>query len=304
MEEKLPKATHQGVLTIGAVRIPCAVLDDGTRVLRERSIAKALRKKGGGAHWKRKRLLEDGALFPEYVSAKNIEKFIDNDIKETLLNPITYLTKMGKQVGGIEATLLSEICNIWLKARENGALSSAQEKTAKQAEILMRGFAHVGIVALVDEATGYQEIRDRLALQAILDKYVTDEWAKWTRTFPDEFYKQLFRLKGIDYPPLKINKPSYVGHWTNDIVYSRLAPGVLKTLREKNPRRASGHRARRHHQHLTRDLGHPILTEHLSNTTFLMRGCTKWSDFKRKLNRAMPKYGDTIELNIDEPEDE
>jgi hypothetical protein len=39
----------------------------------------------------------------------------------------------------------------------------------EKAEMLMRGLAHIGIIALVDEAIGYQEVRDRLALQAILD---------------------------------------------------------------------------------------------------------------------------------------
>jgi len=32
------------------------------------------------------------------------------------------------------------------------------------AEILIRGFAHIGIIALIDEATGYQYDRDHEAL--------------------------------------------------------------------------------------------------------------------------------------------
>jgi len=40
-------------------------------------------------------------------------------------------------------------------------------------------------VALVDEATGYQEIRDRLALQAILDRFLRKELAAWAKRFPD-----------------------------------------------------------------------------------------------------------------------
>ena len=69
----------------------------------------------------------------------------------------------------------------------------------------------------------------------VYKKYLTDEWAKWTKTFPDDYYKELFRLKGIPYPPVSINKPSYVGHWTNDLIYNRLAPGVLKELKKKIP---------------------------------------------------------------------
>jgi len=277
--------------------------DDGRRILRERSVARALGKKGSGAHWQRKRNIEKGAILPEYVSAKNLEPFIDDDFRNTLINAITYKMKSGNEASGIEATALTEICNIWLKAREKGALYNTQENTAKKAEILVRGLAHVGIIALVDEATGYDKIRDRLALQAILDKYLTDEWAKWTKTFPDEFYKGLFRLKNIPYPPAPANRPLYVGHWTNDIIYSRLAPGVLKDLKVKNPRLQTGYRRRRFHQYLTRDIGHPTLKDLLSNVIFLMKSCTKWDDFKRRLNRAQPKYGDTIPLDLKYPED-
>src|SRR4030042_6601884 len=69
--ENLPKATHQGKLNLVEMEIPCAVLEDGTRILRERSVAKSLGKKGSGAPWQKKRNAEKGALLPEYVSAKN-----------------------------------------------------------------------------------------------------------------------------------------------------------------------------------------------------------------------------------------
>jgi hypothetical protein len=197
--------------------------------------------------------------------------------------------------------VLPKICEIFLDAREAKALLPSQMNTAKQSEILIRGLATVGIIALVDEATGYQEIRDRIALRKILDKYITDEWAKWTKTFPDEFYKELFRLKGVPYPPSAgSKKPSYVGHWTNDVVYSRLAPGVLRELKKQVPRMPGGSRKRKFHQHLTPEVGHPALKDHLSKVIFLMRGFNKWSDFKRALERAAEKYGDTIQLPLDD----
>jgi hypothetical protein len=197
---------------------------------------------------------------------------------------------------GYDAILLPTACEIWLAARQAGALQSQQLEKAMQAEILMRSLAKVAIIALVDEATGYQDIRDRVALQAILEKYIKDEWSKWTKRFPNEFYRELFRLKKIDFPQPGQQKPSYVGHWTNDIVYSRLTPGLQKRLKEINPRTASGSRARKHHQHLTEDLGVPELERHLSNVTFLMKTCDSWDEFKLKLDRAATKFGDTMPL--------
>jgi len=189
-----------------------------------------------------------------------------NDLVVAIQNPLIFKSNVGgRETQGYEATVLMDLAEIILEARDAKALKTDTEKRyAIAADILVRSLAKVGIVSLVDEVTGYQEVRDRLALQKILEKYITDEWAKWTRTFPESFYKELFRLKGIPYPPSSGRKPSYVGHWTNDIIYSRLAPGVLTTLREKNPRNQLGNRPRKHHQYLTRDYGHPELKQHLS----------------------------------------
>jgi hypothetical protein len=125
-----------------------------------------------------------------------------------------------------------------------------------------------------------------------------------TKTFPDEFYRQLFRLKNLPYPASSSKRPSYIGHWTNDLVYSRLAPGVLEKLKGVNPRTDSGHRARKHFQHMTDDYGTPELRNHLQNLIFLMRACTTWSDFYRKLQRSAPKHGNTLPLEFLESKDE
>ena len=77
---------------------------------------------------------------------------------------------------------------------------------------------------------------------------------------------------------------------------------MLAELKKKNPRSANtGERKKKHHQFLTRDYGHPALTEHLSNVTFLMSGCTIWDDFKKRLDIAKQRYGKTTEMDLDDP---
>lgn len=290
----LLKATHEGEMQIGKVTISCAVLENGKRVLTQsdfmRALGRARQAKGRGSY-------DADVNMPAFLTAKNLKPFISKDL-EVASSQIQFRTIRGVKAFGYFAEILPKVCDVFLDAENAGALTHNQKHIAVQAQILMRGLAHVGIVALVDEATGYQEVRDRKALQAILDKFLTDEWSKWSKTFPDDFYKHLFRLKGIKYPPLdRRNKPSYVGHWTNDIVYSRLAPGVLKELKSKNPRDIeTGMRKRKHHQFLTRDFGHPVLTQYISNITFLMAGCADWNDFKIRLDQARPKYGDTMQI--------
>jgi len=241
-----------------------------------------------------------GGLLKDFLEKESIKPFISNDLAMEFENPKRFI-RPGR--GGIpavayEATILPRLCDAILEARRQTAhLGKRQKEIADQCEMITRALAKVGIIALVDEVTGYQEVRDRIALQKILDAYLTDEWAKWSKTFPDDFYKELFRLKLVPFPPAEsTQKPSYVGHWTNDIVYARLAPGVLKTLRDKNPRLPTGERARKHHQYFTRDYGHPELKQHLSNIVFLMRTCRTWEEFRQRLDIAAPKFGDTMSL--------
>ena len=136
--------------------------------------------------------------------------------------------------------------------------------------MLLRGFARVGIIALVDDVTGYQEIRARNALATILEKFIAQELQPWTKTFPYDFYKQIFRLKRWSGPE-GVKRPSIIGHYTNDIVYARIAAGVLDELQTKNPTLPSSHRKNKHHQWFTPEPGHQKLKEHLAAVIALMR---------------------------------
>ena len=161
----------------------------------------------------------------------------------------------------------------------------------------MRGLARVGIVALVDEATGYQEVRDRLALQEILSKYISGALLEWTKTFPDLFYREIFRLKGWEWKAGKMSQ--LVGRYTNDLVYERLAPGVLEELRLKNPVSDRGYRLHRHHQWLTRDIGHPALTNHIYRLLGMMEASDNWTNFKHKVDAKLPKPNSTVAMDLD-----
>lgn len=302
MKEKLLEAVYSGTLDIAGQKIPCAVLDDETRVLRERSVARALGKKGSGAYWQKKKS-EKGALLPEYISTQNLNEFINEETREQLLNPITYKLRSGNEANGMPATLLPEICNIWLQAREKGALYKNQENTAKKAEILMRGLAVVGIIALVDEATGYQDFRTRKILEEYLNKFIAKELRPWTETFQEDYFKEMFRLRGLPYNPDTAKRPQYFGHYTNDFVYSRMAPKLVDELKKKNPRTPKGYRKHKNFQWLSEDFGHPKLREHLAAVIALMRAATKWEGFKRSMERALPKYGDTMVLPIPDGEE-
>lgn len=293
----LPKATHKGELEIGDIRIPCAVLENGRRVLTETGVTNAIVGSRSGASRRKKKVGDGGAPNPVFIAPDRLKSFISKEMTEGPLRPVEYLDN-GRMIVGFDASILPAACEVWLTARDAGVLQMQQMNKARRAEMLMRGLAKVGVIALVDEATGYQEVRDRLALQEILDKFLRKELAAWTKRFPDEFYKQIFRLRGWEWKGMKVNRPQVVAKYTNDIVYDRLGPGVLHELQNKNPKDSKGIRKARHHQWLTDDVGHPALTRHIDLATNLMKAADSWESFKIMLDRIFPKQGNTLSMDL------
>lgn len=300
MTEKILKATHIGKLEIDGLIIPCAVLEDGQRILTETGISKAFKSRSGSSRLTKKIDIELGRPpLPIFVASKRLTPFISNELMDGLLNPVQYKIKT-QVVKGYPAEYLPKICDVWLKARDAKILHASQLNKAKNAEIIIRALAHLGIIALVDEATGYQEIRDKDALQKILDKYLLKEYAEWAKRFPDEFYQEIFRLNKWQWKGMKLNRPSIVGTYTNDIVYKRLAPGVLEELKKLNPPDEKGIRKIKHHQFLTQDIGHPALQRHIYAVIVLMKASSSWRQFHGMLAKAFPQSGDQMPFDFDE----
>jgi hypothetical protein len=276
----LPKATHGGTLKLGNTEIPCYVLENGERIIATRGVMHAL-----GRRWRGRKY--PGTQLPVFLEAKSLKPFINEELT-SVLTVIPFRTPLGARGEGFKAKILPLVCETYLRARDAKVLNAAQENVAMKADILMRGLAQVGIIALVDEATGYQYDRARDALEEILRQFISKELLKWVKTFPDDFYEQMFRLKNWQVRAIT-KRPLHAGKVTNDIVYERLAPGVLDELKRITPRDDKGRLKHHLHRRLTEDIGHPRLREHLSAVIALMRASDAWTDFYRLLNRALPK---------------
>jgi P63C domain len=301
MEEKILKATHPGELKIGNASIPVAVLEDGTRVITQRGMFVAL-----GMHKNPSKGQAAIVNRPGFLSANNLTPFISEELARSWAPIKIRLPKgsggyKGNIAFGYKADILPMACNVYIDAKDAGALARNQLHIAEAAKILYRGVAVLGITALIDEATGYQELRDKQALRAILDAFLRKELAAWAKRFPDEFYQEMFRLRGWQWRGMKINRPSVVGKFTNDLVYDRLAPELLTELQKLNPRDDRGNRKAKHHQWLTEDVGHPALAQHLYATIGFMRASTTWEQFYRMMQRAFPRKNTTMLLPLPEP---
>ena len=275
---------------IGDIEIPCYVLTDGTRVLAQRGLQTGigLSESGGssGAH-RMARLME--GLAKKGIDIRGLVARIEN--------PIRFIPAHGGNAAyGYDATILPDICAVLIDAGQRNRLHQQQVHLASRCATLQHGFAIVGIIALVDEATGYDAYRERDALAIILEKFIAKELRPWVKTFPPEFYMEIYRLNGWEFKVGSSARPGVIGHWTNNIVYKRLAPGVLEELRRIMPRDESGRMKHKLFQGLTEDLGHPKLLAHIAGVVMLMKYAPSWKVFMDRLDREYPQWGKTAML--------
>lgn len=284
-------ATHVGGVLIADKLVTCAVLEDGTRVINQTTLLKALGRST------RPRTDKDGVV----MFAGNLRPFVSRRLAREIANPFFYsLPSTGGRTLGWKAEILPEICEVYVDASKEGVILKTQRGALEAAEILYAGLARVGITALIDEATGYQEIRAREELQQILEAYVQAELRPWIRTFPNEFFEQIYRLQGWAYRPGSSKRTPYVGHLVNKYVYEQLPPGVLDELRTRNPRTPGGYRAHKRFQFLTTDTGDPHLDRQISTVTTLMRIADDKVQFEDLFSRAFPPAQQRLPLVIDQ----
>lgn len=284
--KSIPSATHMGELPLGDISIPCAVLDDEkhTRVLSRIGFIRAIGRKGKA---KGGRKYDVEFKVPVFLTAENLKPFISLDLLENS-TPIMFVPLGGGNPAiGYKAELLPQVCSVFIDADAAGVLQKNQTPIAQRCRILSRGFGIVGITALIDEATGFQADRARDALAKILEAFIAKELRPWVSTFPADFYQELCRLRGIPYNGT-VKRPRYIGHITNDLVYRRLAPGVLDELRRVTPRDEKGRLKSHLHRRLTEDVGHPKLLQHLGAVTAIMKLAGTWQEFKPMVDKVLP----------------
>jgi hypothetical protein len=297
----LPKATHTGIIVIAGRPLSCAVLETGKRLLTQETFLMAIGR-AGKAKGKTGSFVVDG--MPPFLAAENLIPFISEDLRQST-TPIFCRNEKGIRLAGYDAILLPMVCEVYLKLRDHcrntGKRVPANQKHIVEAcDLLMRGLARVGIIALVDEATGYQEQRAKDELSKILEAYIVEELRPWIKTFPDEFFKQVYRLHKWPYRPGSAKRPSYVGQLINKYIYEQLPPPVLPELRKLNPVTESGYRKHKHFQHLTADTGNIHLDRQITATTTIMKVSDDRRDFEENFAKAFAKtYQHRLALVVD-----
>lgn len=298
MESKILSAKYNSgdtPLRLGNLEIPCYVLEDGTRVFSGRGIQKVL-----GYGDKRGQWLQDfvtkSDLTPIFSSG-------ENSVYNKITNPIKFNRNGagGSQstTYGYEVTILIDLCSIIIDTNRSGVFNDMV--VVNNADIIIRSVAKVRIIALVDEATGYNKVKERAKdeLQKFLNRFLSEEASKWVKTFNDSFFEMIYKMRGWDWK-MTNKKPGVVGQWINDIVYKRLAPGVYLELQDLNPKDENGHRKEKHHQYLSNETGKPMLKGYLNTIEALGRAADyDWDVFMTLLNKAYPVQAQQYDTLLD-----
>ena len=284
----LLQATHGGELAIGGITLSCYVLEDGTRLLGEDALLKAF-----GQTSKAKRRDNEHPL-PAFLTPKNLQPFIDERLRKDS-RPVKFRTEDEEVVIGYRAGILPGVCNVYLSVRDAGKLRKAQQALAQLSCHLVRALATHGVIALIDAASNYREQHHSPTMESLLERYLKPFAGRWKKRYPDEYYEEIYRLKGWHWPGMSVNRVPETAHITNEIVYARITDGLLGRLQIKNPKDAEGDREHKHHQWLTDDFGIQELREHIVGAMAIMRTVVDtdpkraWQKFSTRLERAYPR---------------
>ncbi len=318
----IPQALCEGEIDFAGRRIACAVLDTKLRLLTQETflttLGRAPKAKGGQGS---QQMMRVGGL-PPFLAAENLAPFISDELRQAA-SPVVFRTSRKNKAYGYDARLLPMVCEVYLLARdahlkalkdaqvrrERGenvearpVLLPSQERLVQTCDLLMRSMAREHIVTLVDRATGYadQQVRDELI--KILDQYIAPHLMPWLPRFPDEFFRQVYRIHGWPYVVGNRKMPQYVGKFINTYIYEHLPPGVLDKLKELNPVKEYGWRATQNHRFLT-DTGNVHLDRQITSTITVMALSENKQQFKEQFYRMhrtrMPEKPRTLELTAE-----
>lgn len=292
MSEKVIKSQYEeNPINIMGMKIDCAVLENNVRVISQRGVNKAFEITAGGGE----------RNLPRFLYLKALAPFISNELRVSVTNPIKYVTLSGAEAYGTPAEAMAEICQVWIDASNAGVLKPKQEITARKARILQTAVAKVGWIAIVDEATGFQRVREQGDLQKLLSLYVAKEFLPYMKTFIEAFYEEIYRLKGWQYDPKK-NKYQVVGHYTLKYVYGCLPKNVVDEVKKKTPRTKGGNYTKKLFQSLTAEVGKPHLDRALGGVIALLKSSRTWTGFENAYERAYGNSQLILPLNLEDDE--
>lgn len=284
-DEAFPKATHWGDLPIGHAVLPAYVLADGSRVFSLKGVVVGL-------------IGTEGGQLAEYLKVKALKNFLPADLSPAEDGSISALIKFDTGNGdgpfryatGFPVERFMDLCSAYSDALmahiipdNDFSLTPRQLEIAQRAVAFQRACSKVGIIAMVDEVTGYQYERAEDALQLKLNLFLAEEMRKWEPTFPEQLWIEFGRLTKWKGPVH--SRPKYWGKLVMELIYGYLDPDVAKWLKDNAPRPYKG---QNYHQWLNNQYGLKRLVEHIWMVIGMAAACQDMPELK---SRMAERYG-------------
>ena len=262
----LPEAKWWGDLPVGGLTLPVYVLDDGRRIISRTGAANVLTKGKAGGN------------LESYIGIEVLRPFMPGNFQDQLIE-FNLTGVVNKTARGMLAETFLEVCQAYVSARDQGALTTERQiAIAIQANMVLSACAKVGLIALIDEVTGYQYERAQDALRLKLRLFLEDEMRKWEKTFPDELWKEFGRLTNWKGQPHQ--RPKYWGKLVMELVYDYLDPDVADWLKKNAPKPRGG---QNYHQWLSSQYGLKRLVEHLWMLIGMASACRNMAELREKM---------------------
>ena len=273
-----PRISHHGRLMLGDLSLECAVLTDGRRgfVLRQTMQAIGFSEKNPSNRF---------AAFCGKIGAIQLNlngesdpPFIDCDMPH-----------YGRQAMWMPYELLHRVIVCGARAWRNGELTAQQAHIGERCQELADTLVGVGVAALIDEATGYQYVREPDALQRIFDRFLRDEAADWSEKFSKEFYATISKALNLPYDG-KRPPGGRAGQITLRWVYQVIMP--QECIDEIKSRKRPGEKC---HQWL-KDGGLDKLRKQQSEVMAIARCSVDARDFIARCTQAFDRPGQHIKI--------
>ena len=280
-----PFAKYPGELHLGDATVDCYVLDTKDRVISLRATVKSIAQ-------------TDASNLGDYIGAQALKPFINKDIVlgETIEFHIPGTQLKGR---GIPAERFLDICQAYVSALSAGKLTTdRQREIAIRCSILLASCAKVGLIALIDEATGYQDEREANALQIKLRAFIADELREWEKTFPDELWDEFGRL--TNWKGKLHHRPKWWGKMVLELIYDALDPDIANHLRNSKP---PPRYKQNYHQWLTENIGLKALITHIHQVLGIAKTCNNMAELREKVAHYYKKEPMQLAMQFPEVEE-
>jgi P63C domain len=297
----MPQASHDGPLQIGDALLIAAVLPNGKRLLSQGTMLQAIGrsrtpKAGTGG-------FSTVDALPFFLQAETLKPFISEELM-TSTTPILFRLRSGQRTVGYDAILLPMVCEVYLKLRDaclskekagDRKVPKQYEKSVRACDLLMRGLARRGIIALVDDATGYRGDQIKEDVLRVIAEYMSPRLVTLTKRFNPEFFEEVYRIHGWEYKRGNIHHPQCTGHFIVRHIYEPLPPGVLEEMKVRLPKNEHGNRKSQLWRTLSVDTGIPHLDRQINDVLLLMQISADKKEFSILFER---RFGKQLQLRL------